>query len=98
MKTNRIAYPQRLFLLLILLLSAAVSAQDNCLKNAHSHNDYRQEHPLTDALKYRFASIEADVFLIHSELYVSHTYPFSGKQTLDSLYLYPLLKAFKERK
>ncbi|MCX6296543.1 MAG: phosphatidylinositol-specific phospholipase C/glycerophosphodiester phosphodiesterase family protein [Bacteroidetes bacterium] len=67
-------------------------AQDCCLKNAHSHNDYKQQHPLTDALKNKFISIEADIFLINDQLIISHTYPlFKKHNTLEYLYLKPLL-------
>jgi hypothetical protein len=88
----------RLFLYIFISLSVtSLTAQVNCLPNAHSHNDYKQHHPLSNALSYRFASIEADVFLIRGELYVSHTYPFLHRQRLDSLYLEPLLKICNER-
>jgi hypothetical protein len=90
--------PSRLIFQLFISLSAlSVSAQLSCLPNSHSHNDYRQKHPLLDALNYRFASVEADVFLIRGELYVSHTYPFRGRQRLDSLYLEPLQKIINAR-
>jgi hypothetical protein len=89
----------RLFFFALFSLPAnQLSAQMNCLPNSHSHNDYLQKHPLQDALMLGFASVEADVFLIHGELYVSHTYPFLKRQRLDSLYLEPLMKVFEERK
>jgi len=74
-----------------------LSAQDCILKNAHAHNDYKHKHPLTDALKNKFTSIEADIFLINNKLIVSHTYPiFKKKKTLDLLYLKPLLDSCKK--
>ena len=67
-------------------------AQECILKNAHAHNDYKHKHPLSDALQNKFASIEADIFLINSKLIVSHTRPFfKKKRTLEYLYLKPLL-------
>ena len=66
-------------------------AQTIALPNAHSHNDYKQKHPLTDALNNGFTSIEADVFLIKGKLIVSHVRPFFKKEkTLETLYLKPL--------
>lgn len=61
---------------LILVNTHFLIAQECCLKNAHSHNDYKQKHPLSDALKNKFNSIEADVFLINGKLIVSHVHPF----------------------
>jgi hypothetical protein len=76
---------------LLLILSNILSAQVHPLANAHSHNDYKQKYPLTDAIHNGFTSIEADIFLIQNELIVSHTYPiFKKKQTLETLYLKPL--------
>lgn len=74
------------------IFSLTLSSQDCILKNAHAHNDYKHKHPLTDALKNKFSSIEADIILINNKLIVSHTYPlFKKKKTLDHLYLKPLL-------
>lgn len=76
----------------ILLTSHFLPAQECCLKNAHAHNDYKHKHPLSDALKNKFNSFEADVFLINSKLIVSHIHPFFKKQkTLENLYLKPIL-------
>lgn len=62
------------------------------LPNAHSHNDYKQIHPLTDALNAGFTSIEADIFLVHGNFTVAHFSPLlKKKKTLESLYLKPLL-------
>ena len=43
--------------------------------NAFSHNDYWREKPLLDALSFRFNCVEADLWLIDDELYVSHDRP-----------------------
>lgn len=79
------------------LITNFLVAQVEPLKNAHSHNDYCQNNPLTDALNNRFNSIEVDVFLIKNQLFVSHTYPVFKKQTLEELYLNPLQKIWRER-
>jgi len=56
----------------------------------HSHNDYEQKAPLELALKNRFESVEADVWLAGDDLQVGHI-PFVYKGSLEDLYLYPLL-------
>lgn len=73
----------------LLFLSVNFFAQ-NPIK--HAHNDYEHPHPLTDALAAGFHSVEADVYLIGSELYVSHERPGSPDtlRTLRNLYLKPL--------
>src|SRR5258708_14631426 len=56
---------------------------------AHSHNDYEQRRPLLDALALGYRSVEADIWLRDSELWVSHKgRSFTG--TLRELYLDPL--------
>ena len=68
------------------------------LPNAHAHNDYQHSQPLLEALSYGFTSIEADIYLMKGELYVSHLPPlFKNKnRTLTKLYLEPLFKRYKE--
>ncbi len=87
-------------ILAILLFSLTIhlsKAQDCPHKNAHAHNDYKHKHPLSDALNHKFNSIEADVFLIHNKLIVSHVHPLFKKQnTLEKLYLKPLLDSCKK--
>lgn len=58
----------------------------------HSHNDYRQDRPLSAALEKGIASVEADIWLIEDELYVSHDRPsvLDPERTLAKLYLEPL--------
>jgi hypothetical protein len=56
---------------------------------AHSHNDYERRRPLLDALALGYRSVEADIWLRDSELWVSHKgRSFVG--TLRELYLDPL--------
>lgn len=76
--------------LLIFIAGQFCEAQNEVLVHAHSHNDYKQQHPLTDALALKFKSIEADIFLIKGKLIVSHTYPLLKRKTLEELYLQPL--------
>lgn len=81
----------KVFVLLFFII-ACVSNNVVPLKNAHAHNDYEHEQPLFDALDNHFISVEADVYLIDNELYVSHELPeyLDTTRTLESLYLKPL--------
>lgn len=61
--------------------------------NAFSHNDYWREHPLTDALDLGFNCVEADLWEIDDELYVSHEQPEADAGIrFRTLYLEPLIK------
>ncbi|TAE61046.1 MAG: hypothetical protein EAZ89_00925, partial [Bacteroidetes bacterium] len=64
------------------------------LAAAHAHNDYEHKRPLWDALDRGFTSVEADIWLINNELYVSHTRPVKpdSLRTLRRLYLDPLAR------
>jgi alkaline phosphatase len=65
--------------------------------NAHSHNDYEQQHPFWLAYTNGFGSIEADIFLHHDKLIVAHTEKeLQRNQSLDSLYLKPLESVIKK--
>ena len=79
------------------LTTLALKAQVKPIPYAHAHNDYEHPHPLMDALANGFTSVEADVYLIHGELYVSHDTPAgrNKKRTLKALYLKPLKKVIK---
>ncbi|MEK6781664.1 MAG: hypothetical protein AABY93_08155 [Bacteroidota bacterium] len=59
-------------------------------QHAHAHNDYKQIHPLKDALQNRFTSVEADVHLQDGKLWVSHNHPDKNTPSLEKLYLTPL--------
>lgn len=89
-----------IFYLSSFLINTTISnnTSNKPLPNAHAHNDYQHTQPLLDALSYGFTSIEADVYLIKRELYVSHLPPlFKNKnRTLTKLYLEPLFKRYKE--
>lgn len=58
----------------------------------HAHNDYEHERPLFYALENGFVSVEADVYLIDDQLYVTHDIPetLDPSLTLEALYLEPL--------
>ena len=61
----------KVIILLISLLSGSIEAQ-TIHYNAFSHNDYERPRPLFDALSFQFNCVEADLWLIDGELYVSH--------------------------
>ena len=83
--------------LLVLLVAGAPLAlvSDSCTTSfilpAYAHNDYRNSRPLRDALSLGFRGVEADVFLVGTELVVGHERSrLQPLRTLASLYLAPL--------
>jgi len=75
------------------------SLAQNIINHAHSHNDYLNKRPLFSALENNFKSIEVDVFLFKSDLYVGHNWLQLRKNiTIEKLYLEPLWKLFNENK
>lgn len=79
------------FIFLNLLAQNAISG--------HSHNDYEQKYPLKTAFDARMGSIEADVYLVNNNLYVSHeAKDINPSKSLDKLYLKPLAKAIRQKK
>ncbi|MGP3981675.1 phosphatidylinositol-specific phospholipase C/glycerophosphodiester phosphodiesterase family protein [Streptomyces sp. KR80] len=63
------------------------------LRRAHAHNDYEHARPLADALAHRFASVEADIWLIDGQLLVGHDLSdLTPERTVEALYLDPLLR------
>ncbi|WP_312077055.1 alkaline phosphatase [Chryseobacterium sp.] len=61
---------------------------------AHSHNDYEQRVPFWYALGAGATSIEADVYLVNNELFVSHEQKDIKKErTFDNIYLKSIEKA-----
>ena len=67
------------------------------IKMAHSHNDYLNEKPLLSALNNNFKSIEVDVFLLNSELYVGHNWlQLRRNKTIEKLYLDQLWEIYNE--
>ncbi|WP_431216889.1 phosphatidylinositol-specific phospholipase C/glycerophosphodiester phosphodiesterase family protein [Puia sp. P3] len=70
-------------------------AQVLSLPHAYAHNDYWHKRPLLDALDNGFTHVEADIYLRHARLVVSHNPPFLGhRRTLEDLYFRPLLQRF----
>lgn len=67
------------------------------LLRAHAHNDYLHERPLYDALDHGFSSVEADIHLVHGELYIGHDFVTEDpERTLRALYLDPLRERIHE--
>jgi alkaline phosphatase len=65
----------------------------------HAHNDYQKPEPLTNALKNKVFSIEADIYLYNSKLVVAHDKnELPTARTLDSLYLQPIIELFRKHK
>lgn len=63
---------------------------------AHSHNDYEQKVPFWYAFGAGATSIEADVYLVKNELFVSHEQKDIQKErTFDNLYLKSIEKAIE---
>lgn len=65
----------------------------------HAHNDYQKPEPLTNALRNKVFSVEADIYLAGNRLLVAHDkseLPTAG--TLDSLYLRPIINLFRQHK
>lgn len=73
-------------------LAGEVKHRPRPLWCAHAHNDYEHPRPLLDALDHRFASVEADIFLVGDQLLVAHdATDLDPTRTLESLYLDPLV-------
>ena len=51
---------------LIFMVSCLGQAQ---IPHGHAHNDYKQQHPLIDALNLGYGSVEVDVFSHKGSLY-----------------------------
>ena len=88
-----------LLCLLALSLPGIAQPKEYTTANAHSHNDYLQKNPFTQAFGRNFGSIEADVLERNGELYVAHNAAdIESSRTLRSLYLEPLQQAIREKK
>jgi len=82
-----------LFSLFLLLTSLVPAAQPLI----HSHNDYQQAQPLSNALRNRVFSLEADVYRGNRGLVVAHdAKDTSTATTLESLYLQPIIRLFQK--
>ncbi len=79
-----------IFLISAFLFAASLSAQEiyYTTQNAHSHNDYEQKTPYWMAYEQEFGSIEADIFLVDSNLIVAHDKnELNYKRSFRKLYL-----------
>ena len=71
-------------------------AQDPNIPKVHSHNDYNQEIPFWNAYIAGASSIESDIFLQDSTLYVTHhKSEIIPDRTLNALYLDPIATIIK---
>lgn len=81
----------RLLLFLpVFLFALSLSGQEiyYTTQNAHSHNDYEQKIPFWMAYEHEFGSIEADIFLVDSNLIVAHDKnELKYKRSFRKLYL-----------
>ena len=83
-------------LLILISLPYQVYAQYSTL-NAHSHNDYENTPPFWLAYNNHFGSIEADIWAVKDELFVSHNEKdIISSRTLDSLYIQPIVRIFRQ--
>ncbi len=66
------------------------------LTNAHSHNDFEQQHPFYQAYQERFGSLEADIFLFNKAILVGHdSSQLTPSRNLENLYLQPMAESIK---
>lgn len=88
----------KIFVFLFFTVSLlGVSAQELSFKGGHSHNDYHQKKPLSEALGHGMVSVEADIFLHDGKLLVGHSVDeLQNNRTLESLYLDPLKELIEE--
>src|SRR4051812_34653498 len=86
----------KLILSFLIVLLTELGAISVSAAEIHSHNDYAQSHPLLDAMNENLSSVEADIWLSHGKLQVSH-FGFFSKGTLEDLYLKPLQKIINMR-
>ena len=87
----------KLFLLCTLI--NLVCFQSSAQSLIHAHNDYQKPEPLTNALRHKVFSIEADIYLSDNRLLVAHDKKeLSAAKRLDSLYLMPIIELFRRHK
>ncbi len=84
---------------IFVLSSAMAIAQPHqySVANAHSHNDYEQRIPYWMAYQAGFGSIEADIFLVDTVLYVAHDKSELKREIrLSTEYLDPILSCLQK--
>ena len=87
----------KLFLLCVLVNLACFLLSGQSV--IHAHNDYQKPEPLTNALRHKVFSIEADIYLSDNRLLVAHDKEeLSTAKRLDSLYLLPIIELFHRNK
>jgi len=85
-----------LLLNIVFILSCSLSFGQVLI---HAHNDYQKQEPLTNAIRNKVFSVEADVYLYNNKLVVAHDKnELPRARTLDSLYLQPIIKLFRKYK
>jgi alkaline phosphatase len=85
------------FTVIFCMLCTIVHAQSRGTLRLHSHNDYKQNIPFLQAYYAGAGSIEADVYLLDSKLYVAHEKKeIAEDRTLTELYLKPLSALYKK--
>jgi len=81
---------------LLCILIILISFQSLAQTFIHAHNDYQKPEPLTNALRHKVFSLEADVYLSGNRLLVAHDKnELSAAKSLDSLYLKPIIELFR---
>ena len=94
-KKNSQLYSMKHFSLFIVF--ALLSSLSFTQPLIHVHNDYQKSEPLSNALRSKAFSIEADIFLSGNRLLVAHDISeLLNAKTLDSLYLKPIIELFKK--
>lgn len=84
---------------LLCILIILTSFQSLTQTLIHAHNDYQKPEPLTNALRHKAFSIEADIYLSDNRLLVAHDKnELSAAKSLDSLYLKPIIELFRRHK
>lgn len=90
---NKFIFPQ---LLLLLLASFSLSAQNKAPFQIHSHNDYLQKVPFWTAYGAGATSIEVDLILKDGKLMAAHEEEsIDPDRTIESLYFVPIAEGLK---
>ena len=88
----------RSFILYVILVCAGSTTLAQTVL-IHSHNDYEQAQPLTNALRHKVYSLEADVYLVNDTLKVAHDKKnLPAAPGLLSLYIQPIVQLFDANK
>ena len=80
-----------------LLTMASAHSQVYDASSVFAHNDYERDVPFHTAYDLKVGFIEADVFLVDSQILVAHhKHEINPDRTLESLYLQPLQEKIRE--